>query len=524
MKVAINARFLIKDKLEGIGWYTHELVRRMVVAHPEVEFHLYFDRPYDPQFIYGPNVVPHVLRPPARHPVLWYLWFEVALPLALRRLKPDVFFSPDNFLSLRSAVPTVLTCHDLLPFSYPEGIPSLARRYYQYFWPKYLRHAAHVVTVSETTKQEAIRLFGLPAPKMTTVYNACRAGFAPVVEPVETTLGGNRNPVPVVEPVETTLGGNRSPVPVVEPVETTLGGNRSPVPVVEPVETTLGGNRQLTHASELLRLRQILHPNSAPSLGTLTPSDGFAQVVSTSSTTDSAPGGGTLPQVVSTSSTTDSAPGGGTLPQVVSTSSTTDSASGVGTLASEKEAESSPYFLAAGSIHPRKNIAQLIRAFDQFKIQTGLPHQLVLAGRMAWQNTDVATALSDCQHRADVICTGYVSDTDLQILTRHASCAVYISLMEGFGLPIIEAMQSGVPVITSNTSCLPEIAGRAAVLVQPTNTVAITWAMQKVATDTDTRKQLIINGLARAKEFSWDTAATTIFQILVRIAAKGGRS
>ena len=92
MKVAINTRFLIDNRLEGIGRFTHEICKRLVRQHPEVEFHFFFDRPYNQKFIYGPNVIPHVLYPPTRHPILWNLWFEYMVPWALKKNSIDVFF------------------------------------------------------------------------------------------------------------------------------------------------------------------------------------------------------------------------------------------------------------------------------------------------------------------------------------------------------------------------------------------------------------------------------------------------
>ena len=92
-KIAVNTRFLIKNKLEGIGWFTYETLLRLTTAHPDTEFHFFFDRPYDSSFIFAKNVVPHVLFPPARHPFLWYLWFEWAVYRKLNEIKPDLFFS-----------------------------------------------------------------------------------------------------------------------------------------------------------------------------------------------------------------------------------------------------------------------------------------------------------------------------------------------------------------------------------------------------------------------------------------------
>jgi hypothetical protein len=91
-KIAVNTRFLIKDKLEGIGYFTHETLRHMVLAHPEVDFYFLFDRPYSSDFIYSHNVKPVVLFPPARHPFLWFLWFEFSVALWLWRKTMWTFF------------------------------------------------------------------------------------------------------------------------------------------------------------------------------------------------------------------------------------------------------------------------------------------------------------------------------------------------------------------------------------------------------------------------------------------------
>ncbi|RMD99610.1 MAG: glycosyltransferase family 1 protein, partial [Bacteroidetes bacterium] len=86
MRIAVNTRLLLKGKLEGMGWFTHEVLSRMVAAHPQDEFFFLFDRPYDPGFVFAKNVTPVVVSPPARHPFLFYLWFERRLPAVLERL------------------------------------------------------------------------------------------------------------------------------------------------------------------------------------------------------------------------------------------------------------------------------------------------------------------------------------------------------------------------------------------------------------------------------------------------------
>ena len=92
MRIAVNTRLLLKGKLEGIGWFTYQTLERMVKDHPEHEFFFFFDRPYDPAFVFAPNVTPVVVHPQARHPILFYIWFEWSIPYMLRKYKIDLFF------------------------------------------------------------------------------------------------------------------------------------------------------------------------------------------------------------------------------------------------------------------------------------------------------------------------------------------------------------------------------------------------------------------------------------------------
>ena len=131
MKIAINCRLLLKNKLEGIGWYSFEIVSRMVKNHPEHDFYLLFDRQYHKDFVLAKNVIPIVLSPQSRHPFLWYIWFEFAVSKFLRKNKIDLFFSPDGYLTLKTNVKTILTIHDLNFEHFPKQLPFLIRIYYK---------------------------------------------------------------------------------------------------------------------------------------------------------------------------------------------------------------------------------------------------------------------------------------------------------------------------------------------------------------------------------------------------------
>ncbi|MFN0037863.1 MAG: glycosyltransferase family 4 protein [Saprospiraceae bacterium] len=369
MKIAVNTRFLLPGQLEGFGWYTHEIVRRMVLAHPDDEFLFLFDRPFDPSFVYAENVRPLVLWPPARHAVAFQAWFEWAVPNALEKHEAEVFFSPDSMCSLSAKVPTAMTCHDLVPLHFPAQVPLLHRHYLLHFLPKFLRRADHVLTVSEYVRKDIAQTCGISLAQISAIYNGCREGFFPLNE----------------------------------------------------IE------------KEAVR---------------------------------------------------------------------------------KKFAEGREYFLCAGAIHPRKNLPRLIRAFDLFKKKTSAPMLLLLAGRFAWQTGELRAAYELAEHRADIRFLGYVSEEDLPRLTAAATALAYPSLSEGFGLPMLEAMYCDTPVLAANASCLPEIAGDAALLVDPLSETAMAEGLEKLWRDVGFAQKLVGNGRVQREKFSWDVAAERVYAVL----------
>ena len=359
-------------KLEGIGWYTFEVVKRMVSLHPEDEFYFLFDRPFDPQFIFAENVTPIVVAPPARHPFLWYAWFEWTLPWQLAKLKPDVFYSPDGYCSLSSPVPTVMVSHDVAHVHYPKQIPFLVRRYYDYYTPRYLQRADHIISISAFNKQDILTHYPILQDNISVIPNGVRTNFSP------------------------------------------------------------------THPQTQDAIRQ-------------------------------------------------------------------------------QYSQGKPYFFFLGAIHPRKNMERLLLAFDQFKKETPSDVQLLVGGRMAWQTGLIKQTLLQLEHRTSVHFLGYIPEEKLPQIMGSAIALVYPSLFEGFGLPILEAFYCEVPVITSNRSALPEVAGEAALLVDPTNIKAIAQAMQKLGTDPSLRKQLIHASKFQRQQFNWDSTAKKTYQVLKHV-------
>ena len=373
MKIAINTRFLLSRKLEGLGWYTYEVVRRMVLNHPEDEFYFLFDRPFDPQFIFAQNVKPIVVAPPARHPILWYCWFEWALPQKLSKIKPDVFYSPDGYCSISSQIPTVMVSHDIAHVHYPKQIPFLVRQYYDYYTPRYLQRADHIISISAFNKQDLLTHYPVTADRISIIPNGVRNSFAPTTQQMQGTI-----------------------------------------------------RQEYSHGK--------------------------------------------------------------------------------------------PYFFFLGAIHPRKNMERLLLAFDQFKKDTSSEVQLLVGGRMAWQTGAIKETLHRLEHQSSVHFLGYLPEERLSPIMGSAIALVYPSLFEGFGLPILEAFHCDIPVITSNRSALPEVAGKAALLIDPTNIKAMAQAMQKLWFDPVLRKKLVTAAQTQRQQFNWDNTAQKTYQILQQVA------
>jgi glycosyltransferase involved in cell wall biosynthesis len=372
MRIAVNAIFLQKDYLEGYGRFVKEIFSRIVRNHPEHEFIFLFDRPYDPAFVFGTNVTPLVIKPAARHPLLFKYWYDVKAPLALGRYKPDIWVQPYGFCSLTTAIPQLLVLHDLSFLHYPGFISWHQRWYYKAYTGKFLRKAARVTTVSEYSKQDIIKHYKVSPEKIGVVYSAAGEQFKPVSWQEKQQV-----------------------------------------------------KEQYTAGTE--------------------------------------------------------------------------------------------YFLCTGGIHPRKNLMNLLRAFSLFKKWQHSNMKLVVAGRLAWQYDEIVEKIKTYKYREDVILTGYLPDDELAKLTAAAYAAVYPSFFEGFGVPIVEALQCGVPVITSNTSSMPETGGEAALYADPGDPDAIAKHMLGLYRDETYRSRLIDAGLAEVTRFNWDTVAERMWENMMSV-------
>ena len=183
------------------------------------------------------------------------------------------------------------------------------------------------------------------------------------------------------------------------------------------------------------------------------------------------------------------------------------------------------YLLAVGTLEPRKNLTTLLRAFARLRDRSEVDPALglVIAGARGWLDDPIFRTVQSLGLEDAVRFPGFVDDDDLPALYRGAELVVFPSLYEGFGLPLLEAMACGVPVVASNTSALPEVAGGAAMLVDPLDIDAMAQAIARVLDDEALRARLREDGLARAAQFSWDVAACRMLDAYASLEPARGR-
>ena len=356
MIIAVNTRLLLKDKLEGIGWFTHESLKRITTGHPEHTFLFLFDRPFSDEFIYSDNVRPLHVPPPARHPLLWYAWFELSLPRVLRKHGAGLYLGPDGYMPLHLNIPGLITIHDINFHHRPMDLPWSSR----------------ITTVSEYSRSDIVNSYGVDPGQIDVVYNGVNDVFSP------------------------------------------------------------------------------LSPDEAR-------------------------------------------------------------------WSREKLTGGIPYFIFVGSMHPRKNLARLLLAFDRFRTGYGRDYKLIIVGEKMFMTGEIEKTLAGMKHRGDIIFTGRLSPLALRDTLGASAGMTFLPLFEGFGIPLLEAMRCEVPILASNVTSLPEIAGDAAIYASPLNVPEIAEGMMQMATDPDYSSRLVRAGRERVKDFSWDKTSERLWNSICRV-------
>jgi len=368
LNIAINCRVLLPKRMEGIARYIFETSLRIIKNNPNDNFFLIFDRAVDSSLksLFPSNAKFLIAHPQARHPILFYLWFEHALPRLFKKYKIDLFYTPESFLSLKSKVPTLMVTHDIAFETYPDHLPKRMQTYLLKNGPKFHLRADHVIAVSEFTRHDIIKNYGLSPSKISVAGNACPEGFNPIKE-------------------------------------------------VDKQEV----RKKYTNGDKFL--------------------------------------------------------------------------------------------LYVGAIHPRKNVDRLIDAFTQFNKEK--KYTLLLIGRMAWHTAEITKRIEgDSKVR-------YLSNigSELKTIMAAAELLCYVSLYEGFGIPILEAMSCEVPVLTSENSSMSEVGGEAAFYVDPRSIQSITEGISTLINDDNLKASLLSLGKDRVKDFSWDITTEKITTQLMRL-------
>jgi glycosyltransferase involved in cell wall biosynthesis len=372
--VGVNAHLLSLDqsyRSAGIHWYIHNLLQHLPQADPGVDYTVFLRELGYPQAD-GLRLVPTDL--PTHRPPIRFLWEQVIQPWAARRAGLDLLHCPAFVGPLVGSVPFVVTVHDLSYLLFPEGFRGRNRTYLRILTQRSVRRARRVIAVSESTRQDLVRLYGLAPDRVDVVHNGVDPGFRPLPREEVATFRAKR----------------------------------------------------------------------------------------------------ALPE---------------------------------------------QFLLFVGTLEPRKNIVRLVEAY------AGLPKPrspLLLVGGKGWFYDQVFARVEELELVNEVRFVGYVPEDELPWWYNAATALVYPSLYEGFGLPALESMACGTPVVTSTSSSLPEVMGQAGIQVEPTDVPALTAAVQRVLQDATLRAQLRAAGLTQAARFSWPGTASGTVRSYHRALQTGG--
>lgn len=376
MRIAVNTRLLVPGKMDGIARFTYESLKLISEKHSEHTFDFIFDRTPPKEFHFPSNVIFHTISPPARHPLLWLIWFEIRLKQFVNKGQYDLFLSPEGWIPPNLNCPSLGVIHDLNFVHHPENIIASHRKYLQIYFPKFAKRASRIATVSEFSKRDICKTYQIAETSIDVVYNGALDSFKPISEEEKKQI-------------------------------------------------------QATYS------------------------------------------------------------------------------------------EGSPYFIFIGTLHPRKNLEHLFKAFETFKKTDKADTKLLIVGNRKWWPTGLEKLYQKMSAKNSVVFCGRQSDQQLSKLLAAADCLTYLPYFEGFGIPILEAFQSGTAVITSNVSSMPEIAKGAALLCDPKNEKEIANSMKQIVEKPELKSDLIEKGLERAQDFSWKKTADLLWKSMLKTTQIG---
>ena len=364
MRIAVNTRLLIPNKLDGIGWFSHEVLQRLVKMRPDDEFLFLFDRTFSDEFIYGENVWAKELFPQARHPLLYRMYFEYSVPKALKQWKADLFFSPDGFLSTKTRTPQIPVIHDINFEHRPEDLPKSYANYYRSYFPRFAKKAEKIITVSEFSKNDIAHTYDIDSEKIHVAQNGYNPAYRPLTSLEKTEARG-------------------------------------------------------------------------------------------------------------------------------------------------RYSDNKPYFIFIGNFSYRKNIHGIVNAYDEYR-RSGGTSKLLFVGNPLWHYKEMDDALAESMYADDIKFPGRLEIQDLVLALGAAQALLFPSYYEGFGIPILEAFAAGTPVICSNNTSLPEVAGDAALFANPDDKTMLSEHMHSVEKNISVSQKLIQQGLEQKSNFSWDITANKV--------------
>lgn len=364
MKIGIDVSCLSKRKT-GIGYYTYYLIRGLSKIDKGNKYYLFSSKKFTLKLT-GDNFTINFSSFPG---YLHAFWEQFWLPFEAFKYKVQLLHSPNYSIPLLFSGPTIITIHDLSVCLFAQTHPWLRRLKHNLLLSPLIKRASKIITVSENSKKDVKKLFGIPEEKIAVIYHGVSSDFHPI--------------------------------------------------------------------SDQNYLESIRRKYNLPHY----------------------------------------------------------------------------FILYVGTLEPRKNIPTLLKAFSLLRNKKNVKHKLVIVGKKGWQYKEIFDALEKLNLKNDVVFTGYLPEEDLPAIYNLADLFTYPSLYEGFGLPPLEAMACGCPVITSNTSSLPEVTGNAALLVNPHSRREIYEGMDAILSNHKLRNRFIEDGIEQSRKFSWEETARRTLKV-----------